>query len=412
MDTTLVEKRPVIFDEEEYGMKRQDYNPGVDSIPHDFMRFGPAALENPLMELLHADDQWTFAHEKEGEEWNIPHVKTEIENGADKVVYDNQLSGDQAAFVRERMLADSGGLNDRFLRATIELQEDCPIYAHQLKLLNGIVARTGGKKPTIRPKRGDGIITWGNRIPLGDCESQEATIGKLNFRATDFGDTIRFSERSRKFLGNIEPQEKDQCVLLRVVAGAQRIREARKNDIPILARVLAEVEEWRKEEYRQAREALIAVEHAEGEFAAEIRRAAHDVIQSGHGRDYRGFALFCKELFQKNGISVRVFDLRNRDGGGYIMTVNLFTCADADDENPATDLLAYRHHMRWLKLCEDALMSDRRTWKEDFLEHVREYAVNGRQEKVDGGHNEQNDRIVTLNPCRFCRKMHQDAKCS
>ena len=157
-----VEKRPIICEEEEYTLRRQDYNPGVGSIPHDFLRFDTTELENPLGELLHADDRWAFVSELHGKEWNIPDVKAEIENGAEQIVNDIQLNGNQAAFARGRMLADSGGLGDRFRRSTNEMQDDGPSYMHQLDLLKTIVARTGERKPIARPKRGDGIITWGN----------------------------------------------------------------------------------------------------------------------------------------------------------------------------------------------------------------------------------------------------------
>ena len=97
-------------------------------------------------------------------------------------------------------------------------------------------------------------------------------------------------------MGNIEPQERNQCVLLHLVAGAQWVRDGEKNSIPTLARVIAEAEEWRRTEHRQAKSALSGIGDCCGEYAAEIRSAAHDAIKGGHGRDYRSCALFFKEL--------------------------------------------------------------------------------------------------------------------
>ena len=109
-----------------------------------------------------------------------------------------------------------------------------------------------------------------------------------------------------------------------------------------------------------------------------------------------------------SNISIRVFDLRNRDEGGYVLTVNLFKC-DEDEENTSmVDLLAYRHHMRWLKMCDDALTTDRKSWKVDFAAHLKMYSMTGWSDKVaecwaqeKDGENEH--RIITLNPCRFCK---------
>ena len=367
------------------------------------MRFDTTELENPLREILHADDKWTFVDEVEGEDWNISSVKTEVEAKVDQIAEGEKLNGNQAAFIRERVIVDSGDMEERYARAKEELENDGPSYMDQLDLLKSIVTRTGEKKLTAQPKTGDGIITWGKRIPLGDCEAQGLTLGKLHFRAIDFGDAVRLSERSRKSLGPIEPHEKNQCVLLHTVAGTQRLKEGKKNGIPVLARVLAEAEEWRKGEYVQAKEALKMVGDLKGEHAAEIRSASHDVIQNGHDRGYRSFVLFYKELMERNDISVRVFDLRSRDGGGYILTVNLFKTSGADDDTPMIDLVTYHHHVRWLKMCEDTLLADRKSRKVDFGEHYRGYIVTGCKVKIEAIQDDKSDRIATLNPCRHCK---------
>lgn len=210
---------------------------------------------------MHADDQWTYVPEKDGKRWEVEHVETEEERKVGKAILEQGLVGNQAALVQERMLKDYGEIQERLVRAMEEMKEDGPSYLHQVNLMNDIAARVGEEKLSVRPKRGDGIATWGNRIPLGDCEVQEVAIGKLHFRAVDFGDTIRLSEKSRKELENIEPHEKNQCVLIHAVAGTQRHREGRKNGVPTLARVLMGAEEWRKEEYAQAKQAM---ERSEG----------------------------------------------------------------------------------------------------------------------------------------------------
>ena len=66
-------------------------------------------------------------------------------------------------------------------------------------------------------------------------------------------------------LKNVDAQEKNQCVMLHLVAGAQWIREGRKNGAPDLARVLAETEE----------------------YAAEVLSVSHDAAKCNHDRDDR-----------------------------------------------------------------------------------------------------------------------------
>ena len=88
------------------------------------------------------------------------------------------------------------------------------------------------------------------------------------------------------------------------MAGAQWAREGRKNGIPTLARIMAEAEEWRKEEFGEAQKALGTSEGRDDLFALELRNVAHDAVKDGHDRDYRGFALFFKHLFKRNNIYI------------------------------------------------------------------------------------------------------------
>ena len=64
------------------------------------------------------------------------------------------------------------------------------------------------------------------------------------------------------------------------------------------------------------------------------------------------------------------------------------------------DLLAYRHHMRWLKMCEDTLAIDRKSRKTDFRAHLREFDVSGWNGKMGSEWQEERHRV---NPCRFCK---------
>ena len=370
----------------------------MNRIPHDFVRFGPTELEAQLRELLHADDKWTYIEEKEGIEWPMLDDKTEEDNGIEKMANETDLKGTRSEFIRKRTKGGTGDMGDRCSRAMQELKDEGPIYTHQIDLVKKIARRTG----EIRPKRGDGIITWGREIPLGDCEIQEVAIGNLHFRAIDYGDTIRLSEKSRILLGNVEAQEENQCVFLHTAAGLQWGREGRKNGVPTLVRVLEEAVGWRKEEHRSASAALAVVGETKGEYAREARSISHDEVKCGNGRDYRGFVLLLRELFARNNIPVRVFDLRSRDEGGYILAVNLFVHPDGLDA-PTIDLLAYKHHMRRLKLCEDTLGGDRKSRKEDSQDHFREYHVVGWKEKMSACPGDVEERIVALNKCRFCK---------
>ena len=198
------------------------YNPGVGKIRHDILRFDPTELGNPLRELLRAEERWAYLPVKECKEWHSDVAETGEEVAVNNAILQKGLLGGHAAFSRGRMLSLQGDLTSRCEEATSELREERPSYM-KLQLPEGDHREQVGK---IQPRRREGVITWGGGIPLGDCESQEVKIGRLHFRAIDFGDTIRLSERSRLHLGDVEAQERNQCVLLHTVEGAQWARVA------------------------------------------------------------------------------------------------------------------------------------------------------------------------------------------
>ena len=217
---------------------------------------------------------------------------------------------------------------------------------------------------------------WGSSIPLGDCEAQEVTIGEFHFTAIDYGDTILASEVLKRETKNIDSTECNQCVLLHLVAGLQWVRMQRQQGIPEKRKVLLEVEEWRMEEIVQAKEALKWCDVREDPISKELGRLAHDVVNVGHDRDYRGIAVFFHEILRIHKANVRVFDLRVREAGGYELRISYFQ-TPGGEEWPMVDLLASQHHMRWLKPCVGILASVKRDWKCIFKAHLQVFAVEG-----------------------------------
>ena len=68
------------------------------------------------------------------------------------------------------------------------------------------------------------------------------------------------------------------------------------------------------------------------------------------------------------------------------------------------DLLAYRHHMSWLKMRADTSAGGQESRKEDFREHLHCLDVTGWGVKISGEKGMEVGRMPTLNSCRFCKK--------
>ena len=92
----------MIFGKDEYLQRLEDYNPGADKIPHDFLRFNPTELEGPLRELLHAEDTWTYVPLAHCKPWNKELTETKEEIHVREYIKEKKLNANHAAFVRER----------------------------------------------------------------------------------------------------------------------------------------------------------------------------------------------------------------------------------------------------------------------------------------------------------------------
>lgn len=102
-----------------------------------------------------------------------------------------------------------------------------------------------------------------------------------------------------------------------------------------------------------------------------------------------------------------MLDLRHRDGDGYVLTANVFSCEEfAIDNAMVIDLVACKHQMRWLKLCEDNLAANARDWKKDFEEHIRRFQVVGWGDKAELTPPLLKGQITVLNQCRFRKGIH------
>ena len=76
-----------------------------------------------------------------------------------------------------------------------------------------------------------------------------------------------------------------------------------------------------------------------------------------------------------------IFDIRHRNEVGYVMAINLFAKDPVSCCN-FVDLAAYKHHMRWLKPCEDTFPASTREWRTWFKDHISMFHLDGWREKM------------------------------
>ena len=207
------------------------------------------------------------------------------------------------------------------------------------------------------------------------------------------------SGRLRKATSNVDKSESNQCVLLHLVAGVMWNRGGRKLGIPELSKILLETEEWRMAEVLQATHALQHCEGIDNVFAQELLSLSHDVLSTGHDRDYRSISVFLNEHLGEEDVGVRIFDIRPRAEGGYVLLINVFPDSTEPSKN-FVDLVAFKHHMRWLKPCLGAFSSASRDWELHFKDHIRRFHLGGWKGKLS--HVKGDEESLGVNPCLFC----------
>ena len=335
-----------------------------------FLRFDFTQLEPPLRGMLFNSDRWVEQKQDGDKEWRIPSVMTQREVEVEEHLHTAEINGDVGTYLRERMTISELLLAEIREIAKNDVELIGPSF---MQASDGFSCEEQTGKTQKEHK---GEIVWGRRIPMGDCEAQDLSIGPLRYKALDYGDTIRVSERLRKATSNVEKVEINQCVLLHLVAGVMWNRNGRRLGIPELSKILSEAEEWGMEEVSQANQAEQECNGREDSFALELRSLPHDVLTPGHDRDYRSISVFPNHLLETEEVSLRIFDIRHRDEGGYVLTINLFAKDPASCCN-FVDLAAYKHHMRWLKPCEDAFPAETSEWRVRFKDHISMFNLDG-----------------------------------
>ena len=78
---------------------------------------------------------------------------------------------------------------------------------------------------------------------------------------------------------------------------------------------MGEEDEWRIEEFGEAKAEMEFTKQDSPQFADEVRSLANDAISPSHDRDYRSLVVFLADLMLKRNIAIRVVDMRHREEG-------------------------------------------------------------------------------------------------
>ena len=186
------------------------------------------------------------------------------------------------------------------------------------------------------------------------------------------------------------------------MAFAQWERAKLQQGIQKNQKVLLDVEEWRREEITHANEALARRNGRDGPIARELRSSAHDVVEDGHDRDYRGIAAYPHYILKTNQANVRVSDLRIIESRGYELRSRYFQTPGGWGW-PTIEILAPKHHMRRMETCDDILSPAKREWCDIPNPHLQAFSVYGPDDTCRLELNEVDS--VDLRHCRFCQLM-------
>ena len=103
-------------------------------------------------------------------------MKTELETEVGSAICAQKLQGNQSTYVRGCIMTSTGEIINRLDEAYKLMDRVGPSYMQQQTIANDLAHRSG----EMSAKRSDGVLSWGIKIPLGDCEVQEIAIGKFH----------------------------------------------------------------------------------------------------------------------------------------------------------------------------------------------------------------------------------------
>ena len=132
---------------------------------------------------------------------------------------------------------------------------------------------------------------------------------------------------------------------------------------------------------------------------------AHDALYANYDRDFRGIFLFLDAWWKGIApqVGLRVFDV-GRGCQQHEVTAHVFNPENMKSEPEYVDLVAFRHHMRWAKPCNDVPQTKWRDWRGDFDRIIEYPRIGWKTLKERTG---MEGRSLVNYPCECCRRRHK-----
>ena len=340
-------------------------NPCIGAPPGEFVDIELTELERELEEVLYATDDWIFPSDTASVDWTRSETlsleQMEIQDWWD------------SSALPVHGLLETHILNDLLTVGkpfTVKTVEDT---LHKLTRNGSDKERRLAEQALIDFKemragkqQVDGVL-WGIRREWGEFVSQDMHVGNLHFQVIDFGEDLLLDTTTQKLLGASSRKETNQCIILHLGAALAWHSRGRKKSIPSRGVIYQQAMVTRQEEAAHAKEAGEAVKVPRSAEEQVISSHAHDALNSNHDRDFRGIFFFLKNLWGEIAplVDLRVFDI-GRGCQQHEVTVHLFRHSKDEPNDGFLDLVAFRHHMRWAKPCQDTPLTKWRDWKDDF----------------------------------------------
>ena len=168
-------------------------------------------------------------------------------------------------------------------------------------------------------------VRWSADQDAGSCRTQEMRINDYHFLVLDYGDSIRLSDQTKRYLGYGEGYGGNQCAIVSIAAAADWLsqgkprRRADEKRVGNLAHVLREAE------MLKAREAYRVLQKPTTQTGVEIRSISRSAVSPIHHRDLRTLHLCMLEcvlgeldsecaVLEVGGNDERTADLYSREG--------------------------------------------------------------------------------------------------
>ena len=303
---------------------REHGSPEAPGHPDDLKNCDLAAMEEKLLGVMYATDDWIDPAWEE----NAPPRNMSVLDGNQQRVEKwwvekapKSIRPSIQPFLKNSLArAESGQTEDGALRKALGIPSEegntklAEEAARVLEELDG-TTEVGRTFDVHLRQGGESAVRWGTTFTTDEYQSTEPFVGNLAFNCIDFGGNLKLPTILQQKLRVGEEIEPEKCTVLALAAGAEWVAQGQPKRCPSRRRIDLLASDLRLDEYLNAEQGWGQSADEKSEVAKATRSIRRDASTAGRERGYQALGLFLLPAMWKCiAGELVVMEILNRDG--------------------------------------------------------------------------------------------------